>query len=173
MTATPSAVAALEPVRHRLRRDAEDEAGRLLAAARAQAADIVAEAQQDAAATLAAVATHAAAIAEPVTAAELRQARHTARSAVLTAQCAARDELHRRVRAAVATLTAYQGYDRLLHRITRLAEQTVGAGAEVTPAPRGGVVVRRAGVVVDCSLDRLADLAVQELGAAVAELWAP
>jgi vacuolar-type H+-ATPase subunit E/Vma4 len=168
-----AAAAALEPVRQRLRRDAQDEADRLRAAARAQAAAIVAQAQQDATAALAQAAVRAAAIADPLTAAELRRARDDARSAVLTAQRAACDELRSQVRTAVAELPAEPGYDRLLHRITRLAEHAAGPDAEVTLAPSGGVIARRAGVVVDCSLERLADLAVTELGSAVTQLWAP
>jgi vacuolar-type H+-ATPase subunit E/Vma4 len=166
-------VDALEPVRQRFRRDAEAEAAQLRAAAHAQAAAIVAQAQQDAAAALARAAAQAAATAEPVTAAELRRAREGARSAVLTAQRAAFDELHSRVRAAVAALPAGERYDRLLDRITRLAELAAGPDAQVTPAAGGGVVARRAGVIVDCSLERLADLAITELGPAISELWAP
>jgi vacuolar-type H+-ATPase subunit E/Vma4 len=165
--------AALEPVRQRLRRDAEEEAHRLRAAAREQAAVIIAQAQQNATAALATAAAQARATADPVTAAELRRARDSARSAVLTAQRAACDELRGRVRRAVAALPAEQGYDELLHRITRLAERAAGPDAEVTLAPGGGVVAHRAGVVVDCSLPRLADLAVSELGQAVTDLWAP
>ncbi|HEY2553594.1 MAG TPA: V-type ATP synthase subunit E family protein [Streptosporangiaceae bacterium] len=172
MTAMPAA-AALEPVRQRLQRDAEDEAARLLAAARAQAAAIVAQAQQDATAALAQAAGEAAATADPLTAAELRRARETARSAVLSAQRAACDELRSRVRTAVAALPAEEGYDRLLDRLTRLAGQAAGPDAELTVATTGGIVARRPGVVVDCSLDRLADLAVTELGAAVTQMWAP
>jgi len=170
-TAIPGA--ALEPVRLRLRRDAEDKAARLRADAHAQAASIVAQAQQDAAAALAAAAAQATATAAPLTTAELRQARQAARSAVLSAQRAASDELRRRVRAAVVALRAEEGYDRLLQRITRLAGQAAGPDAELIAAPTGGVVARRAGVVVDCSLDRLAELAVTELGAAVTKLWTP
>jgi len=66
-----------------------------------------------------------------------------------------------------------EGYDRLLHRITSLAEQAAGPSAEVMVAPSGGVVARRPGLVVDCSLERLADLVVTELGGAITELWAP
>ncbi|HTX85843.1 MAG TPA: V-type ATP synthase subunit E family protein [Streptosporangiaceae bacterium] len=172
MTSSPS-TAALEPVRQRLRRDAEDEAARLRAAAHAQADAIVAEAQRDAKATLAAVAAQAAATADPLTSAELRRARGAARSAVLTAQRAACDELRSRVRAGVGALRTQPGYEQLLHRITVLAEQAAGPDAEVTPAPSGGVIARRPGLVIDCSLDRLADLAVTSLGAEVAELWAP
>jgi len=165
--------AALEPVRQRLRRDAEDEAARLRAAAHAQAAAIVAQAQQDAKAALAAAAAQAAATAEPLMAAELRQASYDARSAILTAQRAASDELRTRVRAAVAALPAQPDYEQLLHRITVLAERAAGPEAELTAAPSGGVVARGRGLVVDCSLDRLADLAVITLGAAVEDLWAP
>lgn len=176
MTAAPApatAAAALEPVRQRLRRDAEDQAARLRAAAREQAADIVAHAHRDARTALAGAQSAAAAKAAPLTAAELRRARDAARSAVLTAQRAARDELRSRVRDGVAALTAQPGYDRLLREITRRARQAAGPGAELTPAPDGGVIARAPGVVVDCSLARLADLAVAELGPAVAELWAP
>lgn len=175
--ATPSARAAaavaLEPVRLRLRRDAEDEAARLRAEAHAEAAAIVRQAQQDAAAALSAAAAQAAATADPLRAAELRRARDAARSAVLTAQRAACDELRSRVRTAVAALQKEEGYDQLLHRITRLAKQAAGPAAEVTLVPSGGVIARRAGVIVDCSLERLADLAIFELGAAVTDLWTP
>jgi len=164
---------ALESVRQQLRRDAEDEAARLRAAARTQAAAIVAQAQQDAAATLASAAAQAAAAADPLTTAELRRGRNAARSAVLTAQRAACDELRSRVRAAVGSLPAQPGYEQLLHRITVLAERAAGPDAELTVATAGGVVARRPGVVVDCSLERLADLAVTGLGPAITELWAP
>jgi vacuolar-type H+-ATPase subunit E/Vma4 len=177
VTAAPAAVtaaaAALEPVRQRLRRDAEDQAARLLTAARAEAADIVAQAHRDAAATLAEAHSVAAAKAAPVTAAELRRARDAARSAVLTAQRAAHDELHSRVRDGVAALTSEPGYDRLLRAITSRARQAAGPGAQFAAAPDGGVIARAPGLVVDCSLARLADLAIAELGPEVAELWAP
>jgi len=168
-----AAAAALEPVRQRLRHDAEREAARLRAHARSQAAAIVAQAHRDASTTLARAAAEAAAIAEPLTTAQLRRARDGARSALLAAQREACDELRSRVRAAVAALPAQPEYGRLLHRITLLAEQAAGPGAQVSPAPGGGVVAHGQGVVVDCSLDRLADLAVTKLGAAITELWAP
>jgi hypothetical protein len=167
------AAAALEPVRQRLRRDAEDQAARLRAAARAQAADLVQQAHRDASEALADAGAVAAATAAPLTAAELRQARDVAHSAVLTAQRAACDELRNLVRDGVAALTGQPGYDQLLRGITRRARHAAGPGAELTTAPDGGVVARGPGVVVDCSLARLADLAVAELGPGVAELWAP
>jgi ATP synthase (E/31 kDa) subunit len=168
-----TAAAALEPVRQRLRRDAEDQAARLRTAARTQAADIVQQAHRDARDALADAPAVAAATAAPLTAAELRQARDAARSAVLTAQRAACDELRSLVRDGVAALTGQPGYDQLLRGITRRARYAAGPGAELAAAPDGGVVARGPGVVVDCSLARLADLAVAELGPRVAELWAP
>lgn len=172
MTTAP-ALAALEPVRQRLRRDAEDQAARLRAAAREQAAAITRQAHQDAATALGAAAAKAAATAAPLTAAELRRARDTARSAVLAAQREACDDLRGQVRAAVTSLPGQPGYDRLIHRITGLAEQAAGQHAQVTSPPPGGVVARSDGVIVDCSLGRLADLAVAELGAAIRDLWVP
>jgi vacuolar-type H+-ATPase subunit E/Vma4 len=172
MTTAP-AQAALDPVRQALRRDAKEEAARLRAAARDQAAGMLLQAHQDAAAALDAAAAKAAATAAPLTAAELRRARDTARSAVLGAQRQACDDLRGRVRAAVASLPDEPGYDRLIHRITDLAEQAAGQHAQVASPPAGGVIARSGGVIVDCSLDRLADLAVAELGAAIRELWVP
>ena len=171
---TPAGAAgALEPVRQRLRRDAEDQAARLLTAARAQAAEIVQQAHRDAHAALAEAQSAAAAKADPVTAGQLRDARDTARSAVLAAQRAACDELRSRVRDGVAALTTQPGYDRLVRAITSRASQAAGPGAQLAAAPDGGVIARAPGVVVDCSLTRLADLAVAQLGPKVAELWAP
>jgi vacuolar-type H+-ATPase subunit E/Vma4 len=160
-------------VRQRLRRDAEAQAARLRSAARAQAADIVEQARRDARVSLARAQAVAAARAAPLTTAELRGARDAARSAVLTAQRAAYDELRSQVRDGVAAMADQPGYDRLLRGIMRRAQQAAGPDAELTAAPGGGVVARGPGVVVDCSLARLADLAVDELGPKVAELWAP
>jgi len=39
--------------------------------------------------------------------------------------------------------------------------------------PEGGVVARSGGIVVDCTLPRLAGVAVDELGDQVRELWIP
>ena len=171
--AAAGAASALEPVRMRLRRDAEDQAARLRAAAAAQAADIVQQAHRDAREALAGAQADAAATAAPQTAAELRDARDAARSAVMSARRAACDELRSRVRDGVAGLTGQPGYDRFLREVTRRARQAAGPGAELTAAPDGGVIAHGPGVVVDCSLARLADLAVAELGPKVAELWAP
>jgi len=172
MTAA-AAQSALEPVRQRLRRDAEEHALRLRAAAREQAAAIVARAREDAAAELSRSAAHAAAAADPVTATELRRARDAARTAVLAAQREAYEDLRMRVLDAVSSLRDQPGYDRLIQRITRLAHQAAGPGTRLESPPGGGVVARSDGVIVDCSLVRLADIAMAELGSAIRQLWAP
>jgi vacuolar-type H+-ATPase subunit E/Vma4 len=172
MTVTPT-VTALEPVAERLRRDAEAEAARLGSAARDEAGAMLARAHRDAAAAIEAAAAAARATAAPLTAAALRQARDTARSAVLSAQREAYDELLRQVHAGIAALADQPEYDQLRHRIERLAGLAAGPDALIAPDPGGGVVARSRGVLVDCSLGRLAVLAVAELGAAIRELWTP
>ena len=168
-----SAQAALEPVRQRLRRDAEEQAAQLRVAAREHSAAIIRQAREDAAAVLDESRAEAAATAAPVTADELQRARDTARAAVLAAQREAYDDLRMRVRHAVGALPEEPGYDRLMRRITRLAEQAAGPSAQLESPPAGGVIARSDGMIVDCSLVRLADLAMAELGGAIRELWTP
>jgi vacuolar-type H+-ATPase subunit E/Vma4 len=172
MTATLAA-AALAPVAGRMRRDAEAQANRVRSAARAEAAAILAQARAEEAATIADATAAAATRARPLTTSTMRQAHDSARSAVLAAQREACDELRARIRAAVAALPDQPGYEQFGQRLARLALHAAGPGAQLSPAPAGGFLARSPGVLVDCSLSRLADLAVAELGAAVSELWAP
>jgi vacuolar-type H+-ATPase subunit E/Vma4 len=165
------AASALSPVAERLRRDAEAQADRIRAAARTEAAAILAQARRQEAAIIAAANVAATTRAAPLTAAMVGNAHDTARSAVLSAQREAYDTLHTRLRAAVAALPGQPGYDRLGRRIARLAAQAAGPDARLSPEPGGGFVARSPGVIVDCSLGRLADLAVSELGPAITELW--
>ncbi len=167
------AAAALAPVADRLRRDAKDQADRIRAMARAEAAAILARAREQEAAIFAAARAAAAERSQPQTTLTLRRAHETARGAVLAAQCAAHDELAARIRAAVAALPNQPGYEQFDQRIARLAAQAAGPAAELRPEPGGGFVARAPGVVVDCSFDRLADLAMTILGPAVRELWTP
>lgn len=172
MTAT-AVQAALEPVRQRLRRDAEEQAALLRAAAREQAAMIVRQAREYAAAELGDSTADAAAASAGETAAELVRARDTARAAVLAARREAYEDLRTRVRDTVGALPDLPGYDLLLQRLTRLAEQAAGPGAHLEYPPGGGVVARAGAMIVDCSLGRLADIAMAELGGSIGELWAP
>ena len=172
MTAAVAA-AALAPTRARMLRDAADQAARILADARRERDRITAQARQEAerAVSLARAAGRAQAI--PQAAAVRRQARSDVRSALLSAQREAYDELLARVRAAVDGLRGEPGYDRLLEGLTRMARLEAGPCATVTASEDGGVVACCVGVLVDCSLPRLADLAVEALDGEVRELWAP
>src|SRR5271166_5666854 len=57
--------------------------------------------------------------------------------------------------------------------LARTARLEAGPGGTVTASEDGGVVARSPGVLVDCSLPRLADLATEALGGEVRELWPP
>jgi vacuolar-type H+-ATPase subunit E/Vma4 len=173
MSPPTATIAALTPVRDHLLRSAADQAARIRADARREAAEIAGQARREAEAIMAEARVAGQLEADRRAAAELRRAHDDARSALLSAQRAATDELRSRVRAAVGALPAEPGYDELARRLTRLAGLAAGPGAALTPDRLGGVVARAAGVVVDCSLPRLADLAVDALGARVRELWTP
>jgi hypothetical protein len=92
---------------------------------------------------------------------------------VLGAQREAYQELRARVLAAAGGLRTEPGYEELLGRLTAMATQAAGPGAAATVEPGGGVVARSGGVVVDCSLARLAGLAFDGLGDRVRDLWTP
>ena len=165
--------AALAPVRARLLGAARAEADRIVEQARAEAAAIVGGARRDADEAVGRAAAQGRADGELAAAAERSRARERARSIVLGAQRQARDELRDRVLAAAAALRAEPGYQRLLAGLTEMAAAAAGPGATVTADPAGGVVALSRGVVVDCTLARLADLAVDALGDEVRALWTP
>lgn len=171
MTAVPGAAASLAPVRARMRRDAADQAAGILAAAHREAAAIISRARQDATAVLAQAQAAGEQEAAVLAAAERARGRSEARTLLLRAQRAALGDLRTRVRGEVTALRGDPGYGQLRDRLTTMARLAAGPGAAVTGAPDGGVLARGAGVTVDCSLARLADLAVQALGPDVRELW--
>ncbi len=164
---------ALAPVRTRLLHEAWGEASQILTAARAEADAILRQARQSAAETLGRARAQGEAEGGPATAAERSRGREAARSIVLGARYAAYQELRAQVLAAADRLRAEPGYQELLGRLAAMATRAAGAGAAASVGPDGGVVARSDGVVVDCTLPRLADRAVDELGDQVRELWTP
>jgi hypothetical protein len=58
----------------------------------------------------------------------------------------------------------------LRRRLAEMALRAAGPGARVADHADGGVVATAPGVVVDCSLGRLADRAIAALDARIAEL---
>ena len=165
--------AALAPVQAALLRSAREQAAAITAEARRQGADARAQAHRDAVGQVDRAREAGRAQAAPLAAALRIRGRREARATLLGAQREAYEELRGRVRALVASLRDEPGYDLLLERLRRDARAAAGPGAVLTEAPAGGVVARAPGVVVDCSLPRLADAAVEALGERVAWLWTP
>jgi len=163
----------LAPVRAYLLRGAREEADRIAAEARAHAAAVLGQARHDAEEGDRQARARGRAEAAPLAAAERRRGRERARSIVLGAQRQAHEELRAQVLAAAVGLRDEPGYEQLLARLTAMATQTAGPGARITADPAGGVVARSAQAVVDCSLPRLAALAVDALGDRTGELWTP
>jgi hypothetical protein len=162
--------AALEPVRAAMLQRAAENVDLIVGQARAAAAALVAEARGNAEAVVARARADGAAQAQPVAAAELNRSKRAARSVALGANLAAHDEIAGRIRAAVLGLRDEPGYSELRDRLARAARQAAGPQAEVSEHPAGGVVARAGGVVVDCSLPRMADRAVAALGPRIARL---
>ena len=165
--------AALAPVRAYLLDAARREAGRILEAARAQAGEITEQARRAGEEAIAAARSEGQARGASLGAAEQSRGRSQARSIVLSARRAAEVRLREEVMAAAARLPDEAGYAGLLARLSRRAADAAGPDATVTPSPAGGVVARSSRVIVDCSLPRLADQAVDALGGQLRELWTP
>jgi vacuolar-type H+-ATPase subunit E/Vma4 len=165
--------AALAPVRAHLLGEARAEAGRILADAHGQAAATLRQARREADEAVGRARTQGETEIAPAAAAERRRGREQARSLVLGARLQAREELRARVLAAAGGLRDEPGYERLLARLTAMAARAAGPGATVTADQAGGAVARSGRVVVDCSLPRLARLAVDALGDQVTQLWTP
>jgi vacuolar-type H+-ATPase subunit H len=168
-----AAQAALAPVRAELLRRAREQADGITAAARRQAAQALDQAHRDAARQVDQARAAGQAQAAPLAAAVRTQGRREAQAITLAAQRAAYDKLRDRVTAAVTSLRDGPGYAPLLARLRLDASQAAGPGAVLTEAPAGGIIARAPGIVVDCSLPRLADAAVAALGDRVAWLWTP
>jgi len=164
---------ALAPVRAQLLSGAEAEVRRILAEARAQADSILRQARYSAAEAVDRARARGEADAARAAAAERSRGRDQARSIVLGVRREAYQDMSARVLAAADELRTEPGYQRLLGRLVTMATRAAGPGATATVRPDGGVVARSGGVVVDCTLPRLAGLAVDELGDQVRELWTP
>ncbi len=170
MTLLDDQVAALRPVRADLLQRAGQEAEATLTRARGEAAALVAQASREAEAAVTRAAQDGAAQARPVAAAELSRARRAVRSAALGRETRTRDEVAGQIREAVCALRDEPDYSQFRDRLADLALRAAGPDADVSEHPDGGVIARAGGVVVDCSLPRLADRAVEALGARIAGL---
>jgi hypothetical protein len=162
--------AALAPVREAMLRRAAGRADLLVADARRAAQALLTQARTDAAAAVTMAREDGQAQAEPLAVAERNRGRHDARAILLGADLLARDELADRIRAAIRGLRDQPGYPELRDRLAALAGSVAGPGATVSEHPDGGVIARAPGVLVDCSLPRLAERAIDRLGRRIREL---
>jgi vacuolar-type H+-ATPase subunit E/Vma4 len=166
-------VAALAPVRAHLLCQAQAEADRITEEARSTATAILRQARSAADEAVAVAPAQGRADAALAAAVEQAQGRKQARSIVLGAQREAYEEFCAQVLAAADGMRDEPGYWRLLSRLITMATQAAGPGAATAVQPEGGVVARSRGIVVDCTLPKLAGVAVDELGDQVRELWTP
>lgn len=163
----------LAPVRAAMLRRARERADEITAAARRHAGELLAQARRDGEAEVARAGAEGRSQAAPLAVAERNRGRREARAIVLRVRREAYDDLQAQVRAAVCALREQPGYDQLRQRLAQTAAAQAGPGATVADDPLGGVVARREGTIVDCSLPRLADAAVAALGGDLAWLWTP
>ena len=164
---------ALGPVRAHMLRRATEQAGQILADARRGADAIISQGRLSAERAVSQAREAGRREAAELAAAERSRGRSDARSVLLGARREMHEELRSRVHAAVGGLRDEPGYDQLLERLTGMARQAAGPAAVLSAPAAGGVVARSADVLVDCSLPRLADLAVEALAADVQALWTP
>jgi hypothetical protein len=162
--------AALEPVRAALTQQASVQAAGTEAEATRKATALLARADADAEALVAQAAAEGAAEAEPVAAAGLGRSRRAARAISLGAEETTREYLAGRIRAGVLAWRERADYPLVRDRLIEVAGRAAGADAVITEDPGGGIIATAPGIVVDCSLGRLADRAVEALGVKIAEL---
>jgi len=153
-----------------------------LARAQADAERVLAEADADAAATLAAARSEADAIldaaraagesdAATVLSAKRAQVRRQARALVLAARREAYDELRSRVVQALPAIRDDPGYRPWRDRMAEHARTVLGSDAVVSEAPEGGVLAETNGRRASFTLVGLADQVIDTMGAEVERLW--
>jgi vacuolar-type H+-ATPase subunit E/Vma4 len=163
----------LAPVREALLRRARADAERWVADADDEAAKVLAEARAEADQRIAEAGAAGRADADALASAELARARRTARGIVHEAQREAYDELRRRVAAALVREVSSPRLRAAL--IARGAAALDGPSAtdpvRVVDLPGGGVAVERGSRRVDCGVEALADHAVSVLAGQLPGLW--
>jgi vacuolar-type H+-ATPase subunit E/Vma4 len=162
---------ALQPVRAALLRRASDEAARTVEIARrgADSDTAAAKAQADADLQRIAADAEAQALAEQTIA--RTQARRHVRAAELAAQRQAYDEFCSRVTSSVVALRQDPAYPDVRDRMIAKARRVLGPDASIVEHPDGGVIAVTPVQRLDLSFPAVADRAVVDTGARVAELW--
>ncbi|WP_169987912.1 hypothetical protein [Microbispora sp. H10836] len=163
----------LAPVAEALLRQARLDADAVIRAAERDAAQTIEDARRQAREIVAAARGQGEAEAEAYSAAVRARSARQARGMELAARREALEELRRRAGVAVQALRDDPCYPRLVKRLGELAREAGGDDLVVREHPDGGVVAEGRGRRVDCSLEALANRAVDALGAEVERLWAP
>ncbi len=147
----------LAPVRAALLAAAQQDAERVLSAARSKSDAVLARAAQERERLLADARARGEADAGRLLDAERARTRRQARTMVLRAQGQAYEDLRRRAVGAVSALRDDPAYPALLDRLRRQARALVGPDAQVLEPSEGGVVAEAAGRLVVLTLPALAE----------------
>jgi hypothetical protein len=91
---------------------------------------------------------------------------------ILEAEQATYQDLSARIRAAVLALRHQPGYPEFRQRLIDVAASAAGPGAVIADQDNGGVIATAPGLVVDCSLSRLADQAIAMVESSIITLCA-
>jgi vacuolar-type H+-ATPase subunit E/Vma4 len=164
---------ALDPVRAALRNGAQAKARAIVTQARQASEALLEQARQQAALAVAEAEADGRAQASSVAAAQLGLCRRSAREQLLGADLTSYEQIAGQIRSAVLALRSSPGYPQLRARLAQAASAGAGPDAAITEPPEGGAVATAPGVVIDCSLGRLADRAIVALGPAMAALCGP
>lgn len=160
---------ALDPVRAALLATARHDADQRVAQAQARAAEILAAARERAAGIICAARDAGIADAETVLATERAKSRRAARARTLQARRRAYEQLRLRSREAVVRMRDEPGYAGIRATLTAVASRLLGPAAEIVEADGGGVIARAADRRIDLSLTALADRAVDAVAARLDE----
>lgn len=166
-----AADAALDPVRTALLAAARADAADVLRTAESERDSLLEQARRTAAKLLTEARAAGEADARATLAGRLAQSRREARRSALSAQRALYDELRRRCRAAASALAGTPEYAALRQQLIDVARERLGPDAVVVESPNGGILASAGNDRVDLSLPTLADRALERSGPEVAELW--
>ncbi|HET8680717.1 MAG TPA: hypothetical protein VFM54_02405 [Micromonosporaceae bacterium] len=157
--------AALAPVRDALLAAARADAQRLDAQAQAETDQVLAAARQEAQRLLAEARQRGGAEAEAAVAAEAAGARRRGRAVIMRARREAYESLVTAARAAVAELRGDPAYPATRDRLAAAARAALGPDAGVREAAGGGVVAEAGARRVDLSLSGFAERAAAQVAA--------
>lgn len=168
---TASFLDALAPVRAALLERARADAARTLSDAQRDADALLGGARAEAEALLDSARARGAEEAAAVLAAERAHARRSVRAAELQVRREAYDELRERTAARLRERCAGPGGPALAARMAEHVRAVLGPDALIGAVPGGGVRGHLDGRFADCSVEALAERAVEALGPEVEALW--